>query len=142
MGLTISKSESTEQLEKREKRLAYNLRKQNVRVTKKLYKIIADAYRNNWLSEFEFQSTIGFYNGMKFRYADTEEEAFAAALDKINDLVCSMLNERYNEVLKGSSGREATLLPNHLATRELSDKDVARFKKIIANSPYDRNIKI
>src|SRR5574343_1876244 len=130
MGLTISKSQSSEE------RLAQNIRKQNCKITKKLYAIIEDAYINNWLSEYEFHATIGWYYGMKYRYADREEEAFAVGLDKINDLVCSMINERYNEVIKDRPGDGQSLLPRHLAAKDLTNKDIARFKKLLANSPY------
>lgn len=133
MGLTISKSQSTEE------RLARNIRKQNCKITKKLYTIIKDAYINNWLSEYEFHSTIGWYYGMKFRYADREEEAFAVGLDKINDLVCSMINERYNDHIKDGLEDGQGLLPRH--SKELTAKDIARYRKLLANSPYDRTLK-
>ena len=132
MGLTISKSRSSEE------RLAQNIRKQNCKITEKLYAIIRDAYINNWLSEYEFHATIGWYYGLKHRYEDTEEEAFAAGLDKINDLVCSMINERYNDVIKDSPEDGQSLLPRHLAAKNLTNKDIARYKKLLANSSYAR----
>lgn len=72
---------------------------------------------------------------MKIRHEETEEDAFITALDKINDLVCTTIQERYSEQLREKEGEELMLLPPEHHNRRLTDKEVARFRKIMANSP-------
>lgn len=123
-----------------EKRLAYNIRRQNCKITKRLYKIIEDAYVNNYLSDYEYHATIGWYYGMKFRHASHEEEVFIDALDKINDLVCQTIRERYADATKDTPPTAQLLpfAPGPPTIRNLTDLDVSRFKKILDGSPYDR----
>jgi hypothetical protein len=130
MGVAASKKDDAE------KRLAYNIRKQNCKITKRIYKIIEDAYKSDYLTEYEYHATIGWYYGMKFRHQGTEDEVFVAALDKINDFVCTTIQERYAQYVQDHQMEE--LLPATPARPALNDKDLQRFRKIIKNSPYDR----
>jgi len=134
MGLTISREPRSDQ------ELAYQLRKQNCKITQRIYKIIEESYKRNYLNEFEFHATIGWYHGLKFRHQETEDEAFITALDKINDLLCTTIQERYAEQIKDKVGEHQPLMPPGLTSiRELSDNQARRFKRILENSPYDKN---
>ena len=135
MGITISRQSCSEE------RLAYNVRKQNCKIIKRLYAIIEDAYKNNFLTEYEYYATIGWYYGMKNRHLTAEEEIFVIALDKINDLVCSTIQERYNDQIR-ANGEDTPLMPPECQTiRNLTDTDVLRFRRIVEHSPYNRNRK-
>jgi len=133
MGVSISKTPRSE------KELAYHIRKQNCKLTKRIYNIIEEAYKSNYLQEFEYHATIGWYHGLKYRHAGAEEEIFIAALDKINDFVCQLIQERYAEQIKDKTGEHLPLMPvGETDIRELSDNEAKRFRRILESSPYDK----
>lgn len=94
MGIQISRKAVTEQ------ELAYQMRKHNCKISKRLYKIIELGYQNDYLSELEFQATIGWYHGLKNRQLKQSDEVFLIALDRISDLVCGLIQERHAERLR------------------------------------------
>jgi len=130
MGLVISRKPRSEQ------KLAYQMRKQNCKLTKRIYKIIEEAYKDNYLNEYEFHATIGWYYGLKFRHSDSENELFVIALDKINDLVCTMIQERYSEQIGRSLATQPLMPPGRSNFKDLTDKESDRLRKLLEDSPY------
>jgi len=137
MGLAISKQEKTED------ELAYLIRKQNCKVNRKIYSIIEKSYRRGLLTELEFQATIGWYHGLKFRHLTAEEEIFIAGLDKIYELVCNLIQEKYADKLRAKAAEKdkaAVALPSaqqEPLDGQMSDKMAETFGKILNVNPYE-----
>jgi len=125
MGFNISKQQKTE------KELAFHIRKQNCKISKRIYKILEKAYQSNYLTEFEFHSTIGWYHGLKFRNLTKEEEIFITALDKINELVCNLIQEKYAEQLQDKDCQQPLLLPVLPPEDGISDRMADAFKRML-----------
>jgi hypothetical protein len=125
MGFNISKQQKTE------KELAFHIRKQNCKISKRIYKILEKAYQSNYLTEFEFHSTIGWYHGLKFRNLTREEEIFITALDKINELVCNLIQEKYAVQLQDKDEQHPLLIPMVPLEDGINDRMADAFKRML-----------
>jgi len=114
-----------------EDKLAQLMRRQNCKISKRIYKIIEEAFIKGCLSEFEFHSTIGWFHGMKFRHLKEKDEVFLIAIDKINDTICALIEERHNEKLQA---RE--YMPLMDKTHRLT-KDMAVYRQMLETSNHN-----
>jgi len=146
--------------QKPEAELQYRLRKQNCRMIKSLYKILEAGYKDGYLSEVEFCMTLSWYHGLKHRMNSQNDQVFIQGLDRINEFICGLIEERYNEELKNKPNfvnaeiaelcdpeyfqvnpetdkvekkitREAARKAN-----EKHDKKLNTYRQILENSPY------
>lgn len=133
MGIRLSKSKNSEQ------ELAYHMRKRNCKVSRQVYKIIEEAYQAGYLQEFEFHTTIGWYHGLKFRHFKEKDDIFIAGIDRLNDYVCGLIQERYDAKLKAGESFASAQdpLPIREVTVEASEvRDMSTYFKMLEASPY------
>lgn len=127
-----------------EKELVHHLRKRNCKISKQIYKIIEKAYQAGYLQEFEFHATIGWYLGLKFRHFKEKDDIFIAGIDRLNDFVCGLIQERHEALLhkvteppaEGSTATAAKKVTARATEvgRELDE--MATYFKMLEASPY------
>ena len=137
MGLGVSKQKSDSEIQ-------YRLRKQNCRMIRSLYKILEAGYKGGYLTELEFCMTLSWYHGLKHRTVGLEEQVFIQALDRINEFICGLIEERYNAELKNRpqfvDGETAEILdPEYFEINPETDKVV---KKVPAKTASKATKKI
>ena len=151
---------SASRKQKPEAELQYRLRKQNCRMIRSLYKILEAGYKAGYLSEVEFCMTLSWYHGLKYRMTSQKDQVFIQALDKLNEFVCGLIEERYNEELRNKPDfmdattaklcdpeyfqvnpetdkveKKVTGKAARKATEKI-DKKLETYRQILENSPY------
>lgn len=132
MGVGSSRQVRTEQ------ELAYHIRSQNCKTLRRIYSIIGKAYKAGYLTEFEFQATIAWYHGLKFRSLSQEEEIYVQALDKLNDLICTLIHERQTSLKERAVLGPPLLGIQGPKTEKLTDT----FQRIMETGPYSPRPKL
>lgn len=131
--------------------LAYHLKKRNCKVSKRIYKIIEKAYLEGYLQEFEFNTTIGWYHGLKSRHIKEKDDIFIAGIDRLNDFICELIQDRYEARIKEAQKKQEDEIqvlrpiivpppsPKKAKKEEKVDasmKDLTTFTRILEASPY------
>ena len=81
-----------------EHELSFLLRRQSIRSTNKLQKLIEYGFLSGHLREIEYHCSIGLYYGMKTRYLSTMDPVFLRCMDDLYDQVTTRIQERMSEV--------------------------------------------
>ena len=131
MGLNLTKQRPEDEIQ-------YRLRKQNCRMIRSLYKILEAGYKGGYITELEFCMTLSWYHGLKHRILGLEEQVFIQALDKINEFICSVIEERYNAELKNKpqfvDGKTAEVLdPEYFQINPETNKVVKKVPAKVAS---------
>lgn len=129
--------------------LAIHIRKQNSKILRRIHKIIHSAYIRGYLKDFEFYTTVGYYQGMKTRHLIGEDEIFIAGMDHLNDMVCGLIQERYSKEKEQHELMECLTDPDSPKVKEKKpknrknqpstsqqDKNAEACLKMLQASPY------
>lgn len=102
MGQTKSKVVNVDETSK----VAYMIRKRNIKAVRKIQKIIEKGYYEGYLQELEFLSTVGWYGSLKNRMTVTGDPIFAAALDELCNNLYNSIQDRVHAQARNSKKKE------------------------------------
>lgn len=118
MGKSLSKKKTQEQL-------AFEFRRQNDKISNKIQKLISKSYRLGYISEQEYNCTLGYYYGLKSRNALHPDPAFINALDDIHDHMAALIKERLDrEAEKEALTLSPSAPPSENSSTTSTDADI------------------
>jgi len=80
-----------------QKELSFLLRKQNVKQTRKLQRLIEKGYLSGFLNDFEYHVNVGYFYHLKAREKATLDPVFIKSLTLLQEQVSGLLQERMSE---------------------------------------------
>lgn len=86
--------------QKDDEELAYQFRKNNDKITRKILKLISKGYSNGYLREYEYVLTIGYFHGLKNRYDITKNSVFLDQIQELYDQLSLEIQKRQTDILK------------------------------------------
>jgi len=88
MGLRITRQKKTPE------DLAYEFRKQNDKISRRIRKLISESYVLGYVSDLEYQTNLGFFFGVKSRYQKAPNPAFVNTVEHLYDYLATLLQQQ------------------------------------------------